>query len=586
VAVAAAIKRAAIIVGAVVVADLTETTKNIQIRLFKSFLRKDFFYHLQILSMFFPAGRRFQFITIPLMLVFSACHQPSPKAVTVAVDTVALNTDETVTGNFIDQITVTIDSNYIRSFFEQFPLLKGYQKDLNEFYVYRNYHCVWYYKEQLTEQAGNLFNHLTNLGEEGINAKAPYIDSLDKFLNDAGAYIVMDPKVEALLTAEYFFYADKVWKGIPEHKTTKLEWLIPRKKLDLPHLTDSLLRDHTASIFSGSYNWNQYNLLKKELGKYKMLDTAGDWPILKTDKKSFKKTDSAQFIGQLRHRLFLLGDLSTDSHDNYFDDSLEAGIKSFQYRNGLKEDGMVGQAFIREINTPVKTYIRKLIVNMERTRWIPINLNKHYLIINIPAFTLTAYDNDTATIRMNVVVGKEVHKTTVFNGDIKYIVFSPYWNVPNSILKNEVLPGIKKNPDYLNKNNMEWVGNTVRQKPGPKNSLGLVKFLFPNSYNIYLHDSPAKSLFSAESRAFSHGCIRLSEPRKLAVYLLRDDPKWDTEKIDQAMHAGKEQYVTLAQPVPVYIGYMTAWVDRHGKLNFRKDIYNRDEALEQAMIIN
>ena len=203
----------------------------------------------------------------------------------------------------------------------------------------------------------------------------------------------------------------------------------------------------------------------------------------------------------------------------------------------MTEDGVVGPGFIREINTPVKTYIRKLIVNMERTRWIPINLRKHYLIINIPAFTLTAYDNDTVTLKMNVVVGKDVHKTTIFNGDIKYVVFSPYWNVPNSILKNEILPGIKKNPNYLKNHNMEWSGNSVRQKPGPKNSLGLVKFLFPNSFNIYLRDSPAKSLFSAETRAFSHGCIRLAEPESLAVYLLRDDSNWNEEKINKAMHA-------------------------------------------------
>jgi murein L,D-transpeptidase YcbB/YkuD len=150
-------------------------------------------------------------------------------------------------------------------------------------------------------------------------------------------------------------------------------------------------------------------------------------------------------------------------------------------------------------------------------------------------------------------------------------------------MKKEILPAIRKNPDYLKRNGMEWNGKTIRQKPGPSNALGLVKFLFPNSYNIYLHDSPAKKLFGAETRAFSHGCIRVEEPMKLAVYLLKDDPLWTAEKINRAMHAGKEKYVTLKNPVPVFIGYLTTWVDSQGKLNFRKDIYKRDKDLEEML---
>jgi L,D-transpeptidase YcbB len=156
--------------------------------------------------------------------------------------------------------------------------------------------------------------------------------------------------------------------------------------------------------------------------------------------------------------------------------------------------------------------------------------------------------------------------------------------VPPDILKNEVLPGIRKNPDYLRRNNMEWNGNNIRQKPGPKNSLGLVKFLFPNSYNIYLHDSPAKSLFNQDTRAFSHGCIRVGEPKKLATYLLRKQPEWTESKIDAAMHSGKEKYVTLKTTVPVFIAYLTAWVDRQGQFNFRDDIYKRDDRLESMML--
>lgn len=166
---------------------------------------------------------------------------------------------------------------------------------------------------------------------------------------------------------------------------------------------------------------------------------------------------------------------------------------------------------------------------------------------------------------------------------LKYVVFSPYWNVPPGILKNEVLPGIKKDPRYLEKHNMEWHQDYVRQKPGPDNSLGLVKFLFPNNYNIYLHDTPSKSLFNESQRAFSHGCIRLAEPKRLAEFLLRNDSSWTPEKITNAMHAGKERYVLVRDTVPVFIGYFTAWVDREGQLNFRDDIYGHDKRLGEKL---
>ena len=235
------------------------------------------------------------------------------------------------------------------------------------------------------------------------------------------------------------------------------------------------------------------------------------------------------------------------------------------------------------MNTPIQKRIEQLIVNMERARWVPAKPASNFLLVNIPQFKLSVFENDTLAWDMNVVVGKEVHKTVIFSGDLKYVVFSPYWNVPPGIMKNEILPALKRNPDYLKKHNMEWNGNQVRQRPGPSNSLGLVKFLFPNSYNIYLHDSPSKPLFKEEKRAFSHGCIRVSEPRRLALYLLRKDNRWTPEKVDAAMTSGKEQYVTLKETVPVNIVYFTAWVDSKGRLNFRDDVYKRDARLMETI---
>jgi murein L,D-transpeptidase YcbB/YkuD len=189
---------------------------------------------------------------------------------------------------------------------------------------------------------------------------------------------------------------------------------------------------------------------------------------------------------------------------------------------------------------------------------------------------------------MNVVVGKEGHNTMMFTGDLNQVVFSPYWNVPPSIVKSEILPALAKDPSYLAKNNMEQTGTegglpVIRQLPGPGNSLGRVKFLFPNSFNIYFHDTNAKSLFNKDKRAYSHGCIRLAEPEKMAQYLLRHQPDWTPERISEAMNSGKEKFVKLKDPIPVFITYYTSWVDENNQLNFREDIYKHDQKLAAKM---
>jgi murein L,D-transpeptidase YcbB/YkuD len=194
------------------------------------------------------------------------------------------------------------------------------------------------------------------------------------------------------------------------------------------------------------------------------------------------------------------------------------------------------------------------------------------------------YENEKKVWECNVVVGKTMTKTVVFNGNIKHVVFSPYWYVPPSIINKEVKPGMRRNPNYLAAHNMEWNGGNVRQKPGPRNSLGQVKFIFPNSNNIYLHDTPSKNLFKEDERAFSHGCVRVAKPRDLAMRILRHQPEWTPEKIDAAMNAGTERFVPVKENLPVYIGYFTAFVDTDGELNFRKDIYARDARLYSMLI--
>jgi murein L,D-transpeptidase YcbB/YkuD len=259
---------------------------------------------------------------------------------------------------------------------------------------------------------------------------------------------------------------------------------------------------------------------------------------------------------------------------------MEEAVKKYQLRYGMKEDGVAGPALLREMNTPLSVRIQQIVVNMERARWIGSDPVGEHLVVNIPQFQLMVYDErDSLSWSCRVVVGKEANKTAIFQGNLKYIVFSPYWNVPSSILNKEILPAIRRNPNYLRAHNMEWNGKGVRQKPGGNNSLGRVKFLFPNSFSMYLHDTPSKSLFQEDRRAFSHGCIRVSEPRRLALHLLRNEPEWTEEKVDAAMNSEREQYVTVRKPLPVTIVYFTAWVDGQGRINFRDDIYKRDARL-------
>jgi murein L,D-transpeptidase YcbB/YkuD len=304
-----------------------------------------------------------------------------------------------------------------------------------------------------------------------------------------------------------------------------------------------------------------------------------------------KKGTSSPAVAALKKRLQLTGELPAGDTSQVFTDTLANAVRIYQKRMGYTPDGVVNAQLIKDLNVPVQKRIQQILINMGRMRWMPSEPSGQLIVVNIPEFVMHVYEGNKKAFDMNVVVGKEGHNTVMFTGDLSQIVFSPYWNVPPSIVKNEILPKMESNPGYLESQNMEINGEedglpAIRQRPGGKNSLGRVKFLFPNSFNIYFHDTPAKSLFEKDKRAYSHGCIRLQEPEKMANYLLKDDPNWTPEKISAAMNSGDEQYVKLKHPVPVFITYYTAWVDDEGLLNFRDDIYDHDAHLNQKMFVN
>jgi len=536
-------------------------------------------------------------IGIIFILCWTACNHSSGERKPNPTDSLKKKAleewDKTIPGNFSEQTIFHFDSTLLSGFFKNYPDFSAYKKDVDSFYKKREYAFAWFDQHGLIEQAGNLVDRMLNLKDEGLDKQLPYSRALDSLIN---AYHQQRdttqryPQLEMMLTTQYFVFANIAWQGMSEEEIKANDWFVPRKKVSYTNYLDSLLKypvNQKGANIEPVYR--QYEQLRIYLKKYRSLDSLYTWEPIIATQKSYKPGDSSRIIASIKKRLFLLEDYQGDTTTYQYDSLLKKSVQQFQTRHGLTPDGAIGAGTLGALNVKPKERIKQIMVNMERSRWLPVSLNSNYLAVNIPEFKLHVYHADSLLWSCNVVVGKAVHKTVIFHGDVKYVVFSPYWNVPPSIVRNEILPGIRRDRNYIAKHNMEITGQQgglpiVRQKPGPTNSLGLVKFLFPNSYNIYLHDSPAKSLYTEASRAFSHGCIRVSEPEKLANFLLANDTAWNEKSIHDAMHAGKEKYVTLKQTVPVFIAYFTAFIDRQGKINFRKDIYERDERLADMLL--
>lgn len=520
------------------------------------------------------------------LFIWSSCQNNVQTSTDLLSDSTQTdqNLDLSIKGNFSTQRILKLNPQDIDQFFIHLPEIQTYDSAVKTFYALREFRYAWFDENGLTEPANNLFNRLSNLKDEGLRLFPPYIDLLDSLMmEDQILSVEKDIQTELLLSTLYFYYAKNVWEGIDEKESIAQEWYLPRKKINAVELLDSLLSNNDRTDLQRPI-FQQYYLLRNYLKQYHEIAEKGGWQIISTQQKKIQLNDSLPEIIHIKNRLHITGELLENDSTALYNENLFNAVKKFQEKHGLEEDGIIGPAVLKAMNVSVEKRIEQLMVNMERCRWMPLQPSKEYLVVNIPDFKLFAFYGDSLLWKMNVVVGKALHNTVVFYGELKYVVFSPYWNVPNSIYKSEIVPAMKKDSNYLRKNNMEVFGNTVRQKPGPSNSLGLVKFLFPNSYNIYLHDSPAKELFSKSSRAFSHGCVRVADPLFLSKYLLKHDSTWTEEKILQAMHAGKEKYIQLSETMPVYITYLTAFVSADGEMHFRDDIYNRDTRLIKTIL--
>ena len=351
---------------------------------------------------------------------------------------------------------------------------------------------------------------------------------------------------------------------------------------------DSLSTKSTLEEENSTVLFNQYNKLQNALKKYKKIAAEDSWKpmTLATPYKDIRPDEKSITVAEIRNRLFIMGDLKNDSKSDFYDQELMDGVMKYKLRNGLKPNYIITEDHIKDLNESIEEKIRRININMERCKSISQKLltNKEYIMVNVPSYELVYVKNGKIELESKVFVGAPLTKTTIFDGNIDKVVFSPYWTVPQSIVDNELKSKIAADKNYLADHNMEIINGQVRQKPGPDNSLGLVKFIFPNPDDIYMHDTPAKTLFDFDKRTFSHGCVNVNKAKELAIAMLQDYPEWTTEKIDKAMEGTEETTFKLPNKVPIYITYFTTWVNDSGEICFYQDVYDRDGDLNKITI--
>lgn len=480
---------------------------------------------------------------------------------------------------------IELNSTTITTFFKKYPDLKKHQSDLLSLYKSRKYAPVWHTENTLIPLAEALYTKVHVLHEEGITTQIAYKEQFDAIFSNNSKLTPTDS--ELLLSSLYLIYTQKVFYGIDAEKFKSLGWFIPRKTVSYKSLLDSLLLNPELLIQNKNIQLNQYYKLKAVLKRYQEIAKNNDWKPITTDSSilEYRPNDASETIRQIRHRLAVMGDLKNDSKSNVYDAEMKAAVLQYKKRNGYTLNYEITKSHIYIMNLPIEKYIQTIIVNMERCRWISPELTKadEYILINVPSYKLSYIKNGKIALESNVFTGKSITETVIFSGAISQIVFNPYWIIPKSIVEEELSVAMAKDKNYLKTHNMEWRNGILRQKPGEKNPMGQMKFLFPNAYAIYLHDSPSKNLFESEYRALSHGCINMNKAKELALLLLKDDPDWPVERIENILKGNKETLCTLKKKTPIHLIYFTAWVNDSGEIGFYNDIYEKDESLVKLL---
>ena len=478
-------------------------------------------------------------------------------------------------------------------------------------YLDRDYRPIWINGSKLQGRARELIETLCHAEREGLRAADYDLAGLDTELarlkGDKKSHPAALAALDLRLTRAFLDYGGDLLAGRLDPHAVDNGWYIKARRAVVDStLRSALSKDAVDDMVSALRpRQKEYQELLKQLAHYRELQAKGGWPTI-SEVSQLQWGDEGPWVAVLRNRLAATGDLEKAGGKPIYDDKVKEAVARFQERHGLTADSVVDSKTLAALNVPVETRIRIIELNLERYRWLPSDFGKRYIMVNIPDYRLYAYDEGKERLTMRVIVGEEYsHAPPVFADSMTYIVFRPQWEVPRRILVDSVLPHVRKNVNYLAQHSYEVVDNArneviadpstinwsklnlkhlpfrLRQKPGSKNDLGIVKFMFPNQFSIYLHDSPDDSLFQRQTRTLSNGCVRVEDPVKLAGFVLDQQEGWGEKKIFEAIKADPTKDIApttvyLKHPVPVYLLYLTAFV-RDGVLQFRDDPYGKDQ---------
>ena len=487
-------------------------------------------------------------------------------------------------------------------------------KRLTEIYYGNELQPFWIEDGKPGPRAADILAVLEDAESQGLNPASYFVDKIHQYWGSQDTAGLV--RLDILLTLGMMRYVADQHEGRIEPREVDPELFATARDVEVDW--DALRKnafeapDMKAFLDQQAPPFLQYRELQKKLAEYRALAAKGGWPSISVG-ETLKPGMENPRVDMVRKRLAVTGDLAPENMDSaVFDTALEEAVKRFQQRHNLTPDGAVGKQTAAAMNVPVETRIDQIVLNMERYRWLKRTLMGDRLVaVNIAGFEAVAGKPGKFDVTMPVIVGKTYHETPVFSDTIKYVVFNPFWNLTPSIARNETLPKLKKDSHYLKKHNMrifkgwgpdapeldatkiDWSKVSkkdmnryrVRQDPGPDNALGTLKLVFPNKYNVYLHDTPAHGLFKKEQRAFSHGCIRMDRPAEMAAWVLGGEEKgWSLARVNEIIAGRKRQVVVLDQPVPVYILYRTAFVNPEDHtLYFYGDVYGRDKLLAKAL---
>ncbi len=493
------------------------------------------------------------------------------------------------------------------------------------FYLNRSYEPVWFDFNGLRPTVRPLINAIQQADREGLNPSDYHLSTLEQLLTELSAQTFPPDESQAIAWADFDLILTDAFLLLGSHlsggrinpETLHVDWLINERSIDMLAFLETAVTeeqmDKTLQQLRPEHRG--YNGLIAALQKIRIIEEHGGWPQLEY-LGTLKPGDKDAIVATLRERMQISGDLPDSptaepapGEPDLYDGTLVAAVQNFQRRHGLEADGIVGRKTRAVMNITAAQRARQIELNLERWRWLPRTLEERYIEINTADFSLHVMEGQQKVLGMRVVVGRPARRTPVFSTTMSYLVVNPYWTVPRTIAVEDILPKLADGTDYLVQKNIkvyaDWREDApeidprsipwqdynkdyfplrLRQEPGTSNALGQIKFIFPNKFDVYLHDTPQRSLFNRVQRDFSSGCIRLEDAPALAYYLLSDDPAWTHDRLRDLLESGQRQVVRIPRPIPVHLLYMTTWVDENDELQFRDDIYNRDRDLNAALL--